>query len=117
MAENPIMTKAATSATVYTIGDILAQKTEGKSLRELDRMRTVRSMLAGGIGHGPLSHFWYHLSDGIFTDYLGWTQWWSFIPKVVLDHTLWGPVWNNTYLLLLGSMKMDTAETIWGDMK
>ena len=82
LAENPITTKAATSATVYTIGDLVAQKTEG--LDELDKGRVLRSMLAGGIGHGPISHFWYELSEAFFNNVVHWTDWWSFLPKVRL---------------------------------
>jgi hypothetical protein len=63
LRESPIATKAATSATVYTIGDVLAQQTEGAGLGQLDRARILRSLLAGGIGHGPLSHFWYNFCD------------------------------------------------------
>jgi len=52
----PIQTKAVTSATVYTIGDIIAQTTEGVEVGQLDRGRICRSLAAGLIGHGPLSH-------------------------------------------------------------
>ena len=52
----PIQTKAVTSATVYTIGDIIAQRTEGVEIGELDRSRIGRSLAAGLLGHGPLSH-------------------------------------------------------------
>lgn len=113
----PIPTKAVTSATVYTIGDILAQRTEGKTIGDLDRLRVLRSLTAGLIGHGPLSHCWYNFSEGLFTDSLQWTAWWAFIPKVVLDQMLWGPIWNNTYIALLGLMKRDSIHTIWGDIR
>ena len=113
----PIMTKAATSATVYTIGDIIAQKSTGTELGDIDRMRTLRSMLAGGIGHGPLSHYWYHISDYLFNDVLHWTAWWSFIPKVVLDQSAWGPVWNNSYILLLGLMQRESLESMFSNVK
>jgi protein Mpv17 len=113
----PIMTKAATSATVYTIGDIIAQKSTGTDLGDIDRMRTLRSMLAGGIGHGPLSHYWYHISDSLFNDVLHWTAWWSFIPKVVLDQSAWGPVWNNSYILLLGLMQRESLESMFNNVK
>jgi hypothetical protein len=63
LKQSPIATKAATSATVYTIGDVLAQQTEGAGMGQLDRGRILRSLLAGGIGHGPLSHFWYNFCD------------------------------------------------------
>jgi hypothetical protein len=93
LSENPIATKAATSATVYAIGDVIAQRTQGTRMGDINRMRVLRSLLAGGIGHGPLSHFWYELSENFFDYVLQLTQWWSFIPKVVIDQTLWGPVW------------------------
>ena len=117
LTDSPIATKAVTSATVYTIGDVIAQTTDGTSIDDLDRMRTLRSMLAGLIGHGPLSHVWYNVSENLFTNVLHLTAWWSFIPKVGVDQFFWGPIWNNTYLLLLGLMKGDSIENIWGDVK
>jgi protein Mpv17 len=113
----PVMTKAATSATVYTIGDVIAQRTDGTSMGDLDRMRTLRSMLAGLLGHGPLSHYWYNFCDNIFDNTLQWTAWWAFFPKILVDQTTWGPFWNNTYILLLGLMKMEKLPVIWADMK
>jgi protein Mpv17 len=117
LTDSPIATKAVTSATVYTIGDVIAQTKDGTSIDELDRARTLRSMLAGLIGHGPLSHVWYNVSENLFTNVLHLTAWWSFIPKVGVDQFFWGPIWNNTYLLLLGLMKRDTLETILEDMR
>jgi protein Mpv17 len=35
----------------------------------------------------------------------------------MVDQTLWGPIWNNTYILLLGIMKLDSFKSIWSDMK
>lgn len=114
----PIQTKAITSATVYTIGDFIAQRTEGISMGELDRPRLIRSLLAGLIGHGPMSHVWYGLSETLFQDILH-------LPsniqgtaiKVLIDQTCWGPIWNNTYILMLGVMKFNSLETIWGEIK
>jgi protein Mpv17 len=119
LTEHPIVTKACTSATVYTIGDIIAQRTTltGTDNEELDRIRILRSMIAGLIGHGPMSHFWYNICDGFFADTLHLTAWWAFIPKVFIDQTLWGPIWNNTYLLLIGLMKMEKLDVIWEDIK
>lgn len=117
LAANPIATKAATSATVYTIGDVIAQKSAGETLGSLDRPRILRSALAGFIGHGPMSHFWYQISENLFTNVLHLTQWWSFVPKIAIDQFFWGPIWNNSYLLLLGLMKRESIESIWDDMK
>ena len=116
LSHHPIATKSATSATVYAIGDVISQQTEGIQ-KDLDYMRVLRSMLAGMIGHGPLSHFWYNLSEGVFTNYLHFTEWWAFLPKIVADQALFGPFWNNSYILLLGLMKQDSWDAIFGDMK
>ena len=114
----PVSTKAVTSATVYSIGDIIAQRTEGKSLSEFDRMRNLRSLIAGLIGHGPMSHVWYNVSEDIFTNVFSITdQWWAFFPKVAADQLTWGPFWNNTYILLLGLMQFRKPAAIWQEMK
>eukprot|EP00526_Cylindrotheca_closterium_P017127 CAMPEP_0113621948 /NCGR_PEP_ID=MMETSP0017_2-20120614/11233_1 /TAXON_ID=2856 /ORGANISM="Cylindrotheca closterium" /LENGTH=316 /DNA_ID=CAMNT_0000531739 /DNA_START=71 /DNA_END=1021 /DNA_ORIENTATION=+ /assembly_acc=CAM_ASM_000147 len=116
LAANPISTKAATSATVYSIGDIIAQKSEGFADDQgLDVVRIARSGLAGGIGHGPLSHFWYNLSEDFFNNILHVTAWWSFLPKIAVDQTVWGPIWNSSYIFLLGLMKQETVEKMIDD--
>ena len=74
-------------------------------------------MLAGAIGHGPLSHFWYNLSEDFFNNVAHLTAWWSFLPKIVLDQTLWGPVWNASYILLIGLMKTEPMEKMFHDAK
>ena len=101
----PIQTKSITSATVYAIGDTIAQRKEGTEIGELDRGRIVRSLAAGLIGHGPLSHYWYQISEDFFNNVLLWTDWWSFIPKVVIDQTLWGPFWNNSVSIFSSCLK------------
>lgn len=113
----PVATKAVTSASVYTLGDILSQRAQGKTNGELDRSRILRNLIAGLIAHGPLSHVWYNLSEGLFDDVLSWTEWWSFIPKVILDQTTWGPIWNNTYILLMGLMQGNSPKSLVGEMK
>ncbi|KAL7505153.1 hypothetical protein ACHAXN_002649 [Cyclotella atomus] len=113
----PLQTKAVTSATVYTIGDILSQNKEGRDMGELDRGRIVRSLLAGLIGHGPMSHVWYHVSEDFFDSVLVGHHWWDFIPKVVVDQTVFGPIWNNSYIILLGLMQLQSPKQIWSDMK
>jgi hypothetical protein len=84
---------------------------------ELDCMWALRSLVAGLIGHGPLSHLWYNFSKNLFNHILHWTACWSIVPKVTLDQGFWGSIWNNTYLLLLGLMKHKSLETIWNDAK
>ena len=118
LSSSPIQTKAITSATVYTIGDFIAQRTEGLSMGEIDRPRILRSLLAGLLGHGPMSHVWYGVSEHLFQDVLHLpSDIWGTAAKVAIDQTLWGPLWNNTYILLLGLMKLNSLESIWGEMK
>jgi len=115
LASHPVWTKACTSGFVYTIGDVIAQRTEQSP--SWDAARTARSMTAGFIGHGPLSHCWYNVCDGFFNDVLHWTAWWAVLPKIVVDQTVWGPIWNNLYILLLGVMKLEKPGVIVADMK
>lgn len=117
LASYPIETKAITSATVYTIGDFIAQRTEGTEMGELDRPRLGRSLIAGLIGHGPMSHVWYGVSENLFQFLHLSSDIWGTGAKVALDQTLWGPFWNNTYILILGILKLNSLETIWGEMK
>lgn len=115
--QSPLYTKAVTSATVYTIGDMISQGTEGKGIGEIDRPRVIRSLLAGLIGHGPLSHLWYDFSENIFENVMHLEGWFGTVIKVAIDQTTWGPFWNNTYILLLGIMKLDKFDKIFDEMK
>ena len=85
---------------------------EGKTLGEIDRGRVVRSALAGLIGHGPLSHLWYGVSESFF-DFLGWEGWWTTFPKIGVDQLVWSPIWNGCYIALLGLMKRESLPEIW----
>lgn len=115
----PLRTKAMTSAAVYAIGDVIAQSREedNYSIGTLDRWRVLRSLAAGLIGHGPMSHVWYRVSEDFFDNVLNLHAWWDFVPKVVVDQTIFGPVWNNSYILLLGLMQLHTPSRIWEDIK
>eukprot|EP00977_Amphora_coffeiformis_P009976 scaffold2335_cov175-Amphora_coffeaeformis.AAC.3 len=119
LESHPIYTKAATSATVYAFGDVLAQRTASGNDHgaTLDVPRVLRSLVAGGLGHGPLSHLYYDLSEDLFGHVLHWTAWWSTIPKIIVDQTLFGPFWNNTYLLMIGLMQGHSFRKIFHEMK
>lgn len=113
LREYPIPVKAATSGVVYALGDWTAQTTNGVTLPEIDRWRILKSSVAGFIAHGPLSHFWYGICEAAFTA-IGWNSaWWVFMPKVVVDQLLWGPLWTAIYIALLGVFSRDSSERIW----
>ncbi len=114
----PIRTKALTSGAVYAIGDVISQRSVGAGMGELDRGRVLRSTIAGLVGHGPMSHLWYHASDFFFDDVVRLRHaWWDFAPKVALDQAVFGPIWNNSYILLLGVMQLHGPGRIWDDMR
>lgn len=89
---------------------------EGKTLGEIDRVRVARSAAAGLIGHGPLSHLWYGVSEGFF-DLLGWEGWWTVFPKITVDQLVWSPIWNGCYIALLGLMKRESIPEIWQSIR
>lgn len=72
---NPVLVKAYTSGTVYALGDWVAQTMEGIELADIKRGRVLRSALAGLLLHGPLSHVWYGVCEGLF-DTVGWNGYW-----------------------------------------
>ncbi|CAN0191494.1 unnamed protein product, partial [Laminaria digitata] len=75
LRNDPVLVKACTSGLVYAIGDWTAQTVEGAGLAEIKRGRVLRSALAGLLLHGPLSHVWYDVCEGIF-DGIGWNGYW-----------------------------------------
>ena len=109
---HPIITKAATSGTVYAIGDVIAQNTEGRDMASVDRGRVIRSLAAGLLAHGPLSHYWYLASEHFFDHVVHLTQWWSVFPKILVDQTVWGPIWTSVYLFMIGVMQGDQMRAI-----
>lgn len=115
LARHPIATKAGTSAFVYALGDILAQTSaagKDSSEQKLDVSRVLKSLVAGGVGHGPLSHVWYNVSEEFFHNIVHWTAWWSFMPKIVVDQFVWGPIWTTIYLGMIGMMNRDSSKDI-----
>ncbi len=85
---------------------------------ELDRWRVLRSLIAGLVGHGPMSHVWYHVSEDFFDNVIQLRHvWWDFVPKVILDQAMFCPIWNNSYILLLGAMQLHRPARIWDDMR
>ena len=66
--------------------------------------------------HGPMSHFWYIISDDLFQK-LQVTDWWSVFPKVALDQLFWGPIWNGTYVTTIGLMNQRKIADVIDEVK
>ena len=58
--------QAIISGTVYGLGDVTAQTYEGRSWRDFDVVRMLRSAACGFALFGPLSHFFYEKLDRFF---------------------------------------------------
>ena len=71
LSSSPLSTKSLTSMAVYIIGDIISQFSTGSNLHTVNRTRILKSGAAGGLGHGPLSHVWYGVSEKFF-EMWGW---------------------------------------------
>lgn len=75
LRDNPVLVKACTSGIVYALGDWTAQTSEGIALADIKRGRVFRSSIAGLLLHGPMSHVWYGVCEGVF-DAVGWNENW-----------------------------------------
>merc|ERR1712232_872068 len=75
-------------------------------------------MIAGLVGHGPMSHLWYRWSEAFFDKVVHLPHaWWDFVPKVCADQLVFGPLWNSTFILLIGLMQLNSPGMIWDEMR
>jgi len=86
----PLLTKALTSLTGFTLGDILAQKFVESSDKPYDLMRTVRLGSFGFLIHGTTGHYFYGFLDGK----LPGTAPLTVATKVAIDQTIWNPIFG-----------------------
>jgi protein Mpv17 len=87
----PVLTKALTSFTGFTAGDILAQKfVDNKSGEPYDLMRTVRMGSFGLFVHGTTGHYFYGFLDG----QLPGTDAVTVAEKVAIDQIIWNPIFG-----------------------
>ena len=101
VVERPLITKAIISGFVYSIGDLIAQKVEGYSVRELDFKRMLRSGVIGLAFQAPLYHYYYEITEFLLpTD--GGAR--NLVGKIVLDQTVTIATWNALYFLIMGAM-------------
>ncbi|MED6211761.1 hypothetical protein PIB30_076734 [Stylosanthes scabra] len=110
---NPVLAKMAISGVVYSIGDWIAQCYEGKPLFEFDRTRLFRSGLAGFTLHGSLSHYYYQFCEVLFP----FQDWWVVPAKVAFDQTVWAAIWNSIYFVVLGLLRFESINNIYGELK
>mmetsp|Transcript_3604 Transcript_3604/g.4314 ORF Transcript_3604/g.4314 Transcript_3604/m.4314 type:complete len:187 (-) Transcript_3604:126-686(-) len=113
----PLLTKALTSLTGFTLGDMLAQNFIEDSDKPYDVMRTVRLGSFGCLIHGTTGHYFYGMLDGK----LPGTKPITVATKVAIDQTIWNPIFGLMFFgylnLMEGKSFEDYTKKIQADLK
>mmetsp|Transcript_15637 Transcript_15637/g.20380 ORF Transcript_15637/g.20380 Transcript_15637/m.20380 type:complete len:189 (+) Transcript_15637:112-678(+) len=100
----PLLTKALTSLTGFTAGDVLAQTFIEPADKPFDYMRTLRLGSFGFLIHGTTGHFFY----GMIDSKLPGTAPMTVVTKVAIDQTLWNPIFG---LLFFGYLNFTEGKS------
>jgi protein Mpv17 len=102
----PLLTKALTSLTGFTAGDILAQSFIEPGDKPYDIMRTVRLGSFGFLLHGTTGHYFY----GFLDSKLPGTAPLTVASKVAIDQTIWNPIFGLMFFGYLNVMEGKTFD-------
>ena len=96
----PLLTMASTSGVAYIVGDVVAQRVEGRwRVGLLDLARTARAGALGFFLHGPLLSAWIRLLETtLFAGGAG--DWSTLVAKIALDQTLFAATINLLYAFI-----------------
>ena len=112
LAAQPLIVKAMTSFTGFTLGDLLAQKgVEGRE--EVDLARTARMATFGLLWHGPSGHYFYGFLDRMLPGTMMKTVW----QKVGIDQIAWNPIFGIVFFTSLGLMEGKSTDQITDKIK
>ena len=103
----PLLTKALTSLTGFTAGDVLAQKFVEPDDKPYDIMRTIRLGSFGFLLHGTTGHYFY----GFLDSKLPGTKPITVATKVAIDQTIWNPLFGLMFFGYLNVMEGKSFET------
>jgi len=105
LAAQPLFTKACTSLTGFTLGDILAQKFVNDDNKAYDVMRTVRLGSFGFLVHGTLGHYFYGMLDAKMPGTAPATV----VKKVAIDQLLTNPIFG---LIFFGYLNVTEGKSL-----
>jgi len=111
---NPVFYKACTSGVAYGLGDFISQIYQGKDFSNFDLPRSMRSGIAGFVGHGPLCHYWLMFME-TYLDFDG--AWWATGIKVTADLTVWSIFLNASYSMIIGLLQFRNPADVWKDVR
>jgi protein Mpv17 len=109
----PLLTKALTSLTGFTAGDVLAQKFVEEKGKPYDIMRTVRLGSFGFLVHGTTGHYFY----GMLDSKLPGTKPITVATKVAIDQTIWNPIFGIMFFGYLSLMEGKTFQQYTDKLK
>lgn len=109
----PLLTKALTSLTGFTVGDILAQSFIENEGKPYDIMRTVRMGSFGFLLHGTTGHYFYGFLDGK----LPGTAPITVATKVAIDQTIWNPIFGCMFFGYLNFVEGKSFEDYQNKLK
>lgn len=117
LEKQPLLTKALTSLTGFTIGDILAQNFVNKDDKPYDVMRTIRLGSFGFLIHGTTGHYFY----GFLDSKLPGTKPVTVATKVITDQVFWNPIFGCMFFgylnLVEGKSFADYQKKLQADLK
>ncbi|PNH07347.1 Protein sym1 [Tetrabaena socialis] len=94
LAKRPVMTQMATSALLWSAGDILAQRlVEQRRTADVDVRRVVLTAGFGACFMGPVGHFWYHNLDVVCAKLLPAGSPGFLAAKLAADTAIMGPAY------------------------
>ena len=102
----PLLTKALTSLTGFTICDILAQKFVNDDGKPYDVMRTIRLGSFGFLIHGTTGHYFY----GFLDSKLPGTKPITVASKVLIDQTMRIPIFGLMFFGYLNAVEGKSLE-------
>jgi hypothetical protein len=97
LEENPILTKASTSGTLYALQEIIAVLVTGSPKKE-SLVKAIKMSSYGFFVSGPLGHFLYSFMERLFAknERAG-------ILKLLFSNFVISPIMNGLYLIALAS--------------
>jgi protein Mpv17 len=113
LTAQPLLTKAMTSFVGFTAGDALAQNFVEGSDKPYDVMRTVRLGSFGFLIHGTTGHYFY----GMLDSKLPGTAPMTVASKVLIDQTIWNPIFGLMFFGYLSLMEGKTFEEYTNKLK
>ena len=112
LASRPIVTKALTSFTGFTIADLLAQKFAEKQ-PTIDWARTARMAGFGILWHGPSGHYIYNFLDKLVPG----NSFKAVMSKVFLDQLVHNPVFALVFFTYLNIVEGKSFQALKDTIK